>query len=338
MQFFSREFYANFMQKLDIPFSSCYISFIMKKNGIKEIAAEAGVSAATVSRVLNNSPRISRDVTQRVLDVARRLEYLPHTQLTRVIALIVSSFNSYESLLISAIQHCAAERKLRLELILPSAPDYWSNRLYIGGISTTSMEIPPSAFPFVVINKAPAQPNGIYSVASDDVAAIAEAVQKFHKAGHSKIGLLLAQYGTNYNNLQRVEGYLSACRANFLNPYKEIISVSEPLVENALKRLLKHGITALIYMVPIEINPQKLFAKLNIRIPKDLSLILWESLGMPSNYRPDYTKVFQNFRELARTSIEMLERLAQKKTLPPQILVPYIWEERNSIRKLAKPR
>lgn len=95
----------------------------MKKTGIKEIAAEAGVSPATVSRVLNNSPRISRDVTQRVLAVARRLEYLPHTPQTKVIALLITGFYSYESSILCAIQAVAAERKFRLELILPDAPD-----------------------------------------------------------------------------------------------------------------------------------------------------------------------------------------------------------------------
>lgn len=42
------------------------------------IAREIGVSQATVSRVLGNSPRISAGTRQRVLRVANRLNYCPH--------------------------------------------------------------------------------------------------------------------------------------------------------------------------------------------------------------------------------------------------------------------
>ncbi len=308
----------------------------MKKTGIKEIAAEAGVSPATVSRVLNNSPRISRDVTQRVLAVARRLEYLPHTPLTKVIALLITGFYSYESSILCAIQAVAAERKFRLELILPDAPDTWSERLYMGGISFVPMSNPPSGFPIVTINHAPDPLNGVYSVASDDVGAVMEAVRRFREAGHSRIGYLLAQDSDHYNNRQRTQAYRDACRMNFLNPCCEVVKVTNAAVENALVRLMKKGITALIYLVPIRINTQELFSKLKIRIPQDLSLIVWEALGMPPNYRPAHVYTIQDGMELARNAIDLLERIAQKKEVPQQILVPYLWVNGRSIRKPRK--
>ncbi|MDQ7040179.1 MAG: LacI family DNA-binding transcriptional regulator [Rhodothermus sp.] len=45
---------------------------------IYDIAREAGVSIATVSRVFNNSPRVAPHTRKRVLEVARRLGYQPH--------------------------------------------------------------------------------------------------------------------------------------------------------------------------------------------------------------------------------------------------------------------
>lgn len=48
----------------------------MKKIGIKQVAAEAGVSVATVSYVLNNSGRVAEDTRKRVLDAARRLGFV----------------------------------------------------------------------------------------------------------------------------------------------------------------------------------------------------------------------------------------------------------------------
>jgi DNA-binding LacI/PurR family transcriptional regulator len=45
---------------------------------IRDVAAEAGVSYQTVSRVLNNSPNVRPDTRQLVLDVIDRLQYRPN--------------------------------------------------------------------------------------------------------------------------------------------------------------------------------------------------------------------------------------------------------------------
>ena len=44
---------------------------------IREVAEDAGVSTATVSRVFSGGARVTEDVSQRVRDAARRLNYLP---------------------------------------------------------------------------------------------------------------------------------------------------------------------------------------------------------------------------------------------------------------------
>ena len=45
---------------------------------IKDVARESGVSVATVSRAINGQGSVSPPVRQRVLEVARRLDYAPH--------------------------------------------------------------------------------------------------------------------------------------------------------------------------------------------------------------------------------------------------------------------
>ena len=45
---------------------------------LHDVAREAGVSARTVSRVLNEEPRISAETRQRVLAVVRRLGFRPN--------------------------------------------------------------------------------------------------------------------------------------------------------------------------------------------------------------------------------------------------------------------
>ena len=45
---------------------------------IKFIAAKAGVSPATVSRVLNRTKKVSPELEKRVLEVVERYQYLPN--------------------------------------------------------------------------------------------------------------------------------------------------------------------------------------------------------------------------------------------------------------------
>ena len=44
---------------------------------IKDVASMAGVSAMTVSRVINGSPRVSPDTQRRVQEAIERLGYIP---------------------------------------------------------------------------------------------------------------------------------------------------------------------------------------------------------------------------------------------------------------------
>src|SRR3954454_17063138 len=70
------------------------------RSGSKDVAQLAGVSTATVSRVLNNSQQVDPATRQRVLDAAAKLRYVPHraaralrSHRSKMVGAIVSSFD-----------------------------------------------------------------------------------------------------------------------------------------------------------------------------------------------------------------------------------------------------
>ena len=77
-------------------------------SSVRQLAKLAGVSPSTVSRVLRNAPYVRADVRERVLDIAARLAYHPHTE--------------------QAQQRCA------IGCIVPTVSDPYSARL-LGGIA-----------------------------------------------------------------------------------------------------------------------------------------------------------------------------------------------------------
>lgn len=75
---------------------------IPERPNIRQVAAAAGVSHMTVSRVVNNHPSIRPETRQRVLDVIERLNYRPNvaaralaTQKTRRFGVLVEAAQEY---------------------------------------------------------------------------------------------------------------------------------------------------------------------------------------------------------------------------------------------------
>ncbi|MBW8077570.1 MAG: LacI family DNA-binding transcriptional regulator, partial [Gallionella sp.] len=82
---------------------------------IRDVAKLAGVSTATVSRVMNSSDGVTESARQAVLHAARELNYVPHaaaraliTGRTRTIAVLLPDMHgAFFSELIRELDQCA---------------------------------------------------------------------------------------------------------------------------------------------------------------------------------------------------------------------------------------
>jgi LacI family transcriptional regulator len=100
-----------------IPVAECPMPAILKERrrprvGLKQIAAEAGVSLMTVSRALKGEGRLSAETRERVKDVARRLRYRPNrlvraiqTGRSGTVGVMVNLSRSFTALLVRGIHN-----------------------------------------------------------------------------------------------------------------------------------------------------------------------------------------------------------------------------------------
>ena len=103
-----------------------------KKITIKDVAKEAGVSISTVSNALNNVNVLHPDTKERVLEVARRLNYTPNlngrnlkAQTTGVLGLFLGAIRGpYYGELSDSIYRACVEGGYELEIFLSSDPSH----------------------------------------------------------------------------------------------------------------------------------------------------------------------------------------------------------------------
>ena len=197
----------------------------------KVIAQRAGVSQATVSRVLNNHPNVSEQTRQRVLAVIQQLSYTPNTlartlvtQKSTTVGLVVSNIsNQFYPEFVDALGDLLGQQGLSMILCnTQQAPDRQRDYVQIlqqqrvAGIVLTStvlhapyvQELIEAGLPIVFVNRALAEPKAD-TVVIDNVAGAVAAVNHLRRLGHRRIAYVQGRTNTSTNR-DRERGYRDA--------------------------------------------------------------------------------------------------------------------------------
>lgn len=197
---------------------------------IKDIAALAETSVATVSRVINEEDNVSDETRKRVLEVIQATGYKPNLvgralrshRSGKILVLIPSISNPFYSRVLQGVEHRASANGYdTLVCITHRDPavearylDLLRTKQVEGAISfTISMQEEKllkisKAYPYVQCGARPWSPN-ISSVCIDNVAAAREAIEHFIQTGHSKIAFINGPFERSYE-LDREKGYKEA--------------------------------------------------------------------------------------------------------------------------------
>ncbi|MCF6174638.1 MAG: LacI family transcriptional regulator [Victivallaceae bacterium] len=319
----------------------------MKKESgnIKKIAAAAGVSTATVSRVFSRHPYVRPELRNKVLAIAREFGYAPNSFRPReTYALIMRGgeylqFNAYNSPLIYGISSYLFEHELSIEIMPADNLKYLHRNSFkclidlSGNYSEVVEQIREIDLPVLLVNK---EAEGLASICSDHKSGVIKAVNHLVGKGHHKIGFLELKI-SGWGLSERHDGYCQALA-------KHKIEVDEALIEkyssdqllDPVARLLYAGATAIIYSQ--EVNLVKFHNALEIlgkKIPEDISIITFEDAETSPYLIPAYTTIDQQLKKIGQMVAERAIALANGDDQAElQLRLPNILIERNSVKPL----
>ena len=303
-----------------------------KKTTIEEIAKLANVSIATVSRVFNNKGNVSQPTKEKILSIAKELNFTPKTTNSisnpesRVILVCVPEFNNpFNSPVIDGIQKSA--RSHGYDVLFLQSRDYYSSASdYINviknyspaGIIILAAVIHPEFLtklaykcPVVMCSEY-AENYDIPYVSIDDVSAAKKATNYLISTGKKKIGMINSNSNFKYSR-HREKGYVQALTEAGLeyNP-NWVCHISTVNYKMALSNIL--------YLLEQPNRPDALFTssdvfaiaatnaaqQLKINVPNELSIIGFDDTYLAVMANPPLTTIRQPCFQLGYQPSELL--------------------------------
>lgn len=310
---------------------------------MNEIARAAGVSRSTVSFVLNHVPgmRISLETQQRVLEVARQLNYVPDLVATRLaggnigtIALVMRRSqhqviaDRFLAQILLGISAAVKEEDFHL-LVEPLDPDdpaatygnlvrsRRADGLIVWGPRTDDQELAQlhsEGFPIVVIGRLPE--SDIPSISVDNISGARMAVGHLISLGHRRIACITEAPPDYRSSSDRLAGYRSALEEAGI-PFDVALVRHADFTDEG-------GDQAMTELLAQEPRPTAVFAGSDvialgalsaihatqaIRVPDDIALVGFGDIPLVRHVVPPLTTMHVPAHELGFGAGEMLIRL-----------------------------
>lgn len=310
---------------------------------IKDIAKVAGVSVTTVSRALNGYSDVSNKTRQRIMDVAKELNYSPNTvarslvmKKSKTIGLLVSNMNrdgvkdNFTFEVLCGINQASADSEYDLVLFSTTSTKQREKTytqlcrerrvdgVIIQGIRTDDPyleEVVQSDIPCVLID-IPIESNTVGYVTTDNVSGARDAVKHLIDRGHRKIGMINGHSHADVS-IRRLQGYREALYEHSLDIRMDWVRTGdfvEDKAEDATLELLNEypEITALFCASDLmAFGAIKAIKRMGKRVPEDIAVIGYDDILLASYASPTLSTIRQDkYRlgwEAALLLIGMLE-------------------------------
>jgi LacI family transcriptional regulator len=307
------------------------------KPTIRDIARVAGVSIATVSRVLNDRPDVAPETRKAVLDVVRERGYsidrgarAAARDRTGLIAVTLPIINAvYFSFLLSGLTEALYEQDMRA-VICPTQHEHdrevsLLERLMHGTTDGAILILPfessdeldalkRAGHRFVVLDPREPLDEGIASVSASNAAGARAATQHLLDLGHRRIAAITGPAGWMATE-DRLTGYHAALAGASVLPDRALEVTSDFEIGGG------RAAAAWLFALPepptaiyafndnLAIGAMQAAAERGIRVPEDVSVVGFDDTEQAQIATPALTTVRQPLAEMGRMAVSLLSRL-----------------------------
>lgn len=321
---------------------------------IKDVAREAKVSIATVSRVLNNSAVVTDETKQRVLEAIKKTGYKPNAlarslkiQKTHTIGLIVPDISStFYPEVVRGIEDIAAmynyniflcntdqkeEKEIKyIEILGEKQVD---GIIFMGDtVRDSVLEIFNNFGTPIVLSGTQDREQKYPSVIIDNKRAAYDAVKYLISLGHKKIAMISGPMHDPIRGALRIEGYSQALKESGIKNDPDLVVEGDFKTRNAylaMLKLLEHKIDAVFAasddMAAAAINA--IFDS-GLKVPDDIHVVGFDNTYISTMFRPTITTIQQPAYDIGAVSMRLLTKLLSKEPidemhviLPHQLIV-----------------
>ncbi|MDQ2823501.1 MAG: LacI family transcriptional regulator [Pseudomonadota bacterium] len=308
---------------------------------VHEVAREAGVSAATVSRFLNGTAKVSPDKRAAIESVIERLNYKPNvlaqnlkTGSSRTIGILTQSLVSgyfseamagvddvlqgsgYAPLIVSGHWH-ADEEAERIELLIARRVD--GIVILSGNLKDEQILALARRLPIVAFGRTLASDTA-YGFCLDNYRAACEAVEYLVVQGHRHIAFIAGPLD-HADAVARLAGYRDTLAKHKIDADPRLITEGDFLETGgllAVERLLESGarFSAIFAGNDLTAYGARLaLYRRGIRVPEDISIIGFDDLHSSMCTTPPLTTVRQPLFDVGRCLGQAILSMIHKETI-----------------------
>lgn len=302
---------------------------------VEDVAKEAGVSTATVSRVFNKSPLVTEKTVKEVLSVAEKLNYKPsrvarrlraHKSASGVIGVIITDIkNPFFSEVVRGIEDVAFENQHGI-ITCNSDEDGEKEEFYINTLISEQVsglviaptphnhsllqELADQGYPITFVDRI--SPDLKFdSVKVNNKYGAKMAVKHLLELGHKRIGIIGGIPGITTTE-ERYKGYVKAHEEYDMPVDQQLVTFGNSRQDGGIKQARK--------LLAIENPPTALFVTNNlmtlgclqelhergVEIPDEMALVGFDDMPWAVALNPPLTAVRQPGHELGTNAADLL--------------------------------
>lgn len=314
-----------------------------------EIARIAGVSTATVSRAMNNDPRVKEKTREKILNIVEQYAYVQNanarnlrTSKSKSIGFLISNFSNpffidlycgfepickenHYSIIMGNTNESVEQEKEAIELFLKYRVD-GIVASFVGPSEHTLNKIKQLGVKVVSLDR---QLENLESdlIAIDNINGARQQVEYLARLGHKKIALICGtQFDSNGKN--RLKGFTEGMKSCGI-PIREDYIVSGDFVEDraysAAVELMhrRERPTAIITHNNLMcMGAYKALKDMGMKIPEEVSLMGFDDFVFSDHLQPSITLIDRPVKEMGKLAAKMIiERIEDKYTGEPRHII-----------------